>query len=83
MAEWLKAPVLKTGIPKGNVGSNPTPSATVDVARQLRVPRTISEFLIPSFAWQLGIRLQRHPNYEAISPSQDRAWDGRAYGANR
>ncbi len=27
VAEWLKAPVLKTGIPKGNVGSNPTPSA--------------------------------------------------------
>ena len=28
VAEWLKAPVLKTGFPKGNVGSNPTPSAT-------------------------------------------------------
>gem|GEM_PF-3146251 len=27
VAEWLKAPVLKTGFPKGNVGSNPTPSA--------------------------------------------------------
>ena len=27
MAEWLKAAVLKTVFPKGNVGSNPTPSA--------------------------------------------------------
>jgi hypothetical protein len=27
MAERLKAPVLKTGDPKGSVGSNPTPSA--------------------------------------------------------
>ena len=29
VAERLKAPVLKTGISKGNVGSNPTPSARV------------------------------------------------------
>ncbi len=28
MAEWLKAAVLKTVVPKGTVGSNPTPSAT-------------------------------------------------------
>jgi hypothetical protein len=28
MAERLKAPVLKTGGPKGLVGSNPTPSST-------------------------------------------------------
>ena len=27
MAEWTKAPVLKTGVPQGTVGSNPTPSA--------------------------------------------------------
>jgi hypothetical protein len=27
MAEWFKAPVLKTGDPQGSVGSNPTPSA--------------------------------------------------------
>ena len=27
MAEWLKAPVLKTGLVKANVGSNPSPSA--------------------------------------------------------
>ena len=26
MAEWFKAPVLKTGLPQGNVGSNPTAS---------------------------------------------------------
>ncbi len=29
MAEWLKAAVLKTVVPRGTVGSNPTPSATV------------------------------------------------------
>ncbi len=27
MAEWLKAAVLKTAVPRGTVGSNPTPSA--------------------------------------------------------
>jgi hypothetical protein len=27
VVEWLMAPVLKTGRPKGLVGSNPTPSA--------------------------------------------------------
>jgi hypothetical protein len=27
MAEWLKAAVLKTVVPTGTVGSNPTPSA--------------------------------------------------------
>ncbi len=27
MAEWFKAAVLKTASPKGDVGSNPTPSA--------------------------------------------------------
>jgi hypothetical protein len=27
MAEWLKAPVLKTGVGKLTVGSNPSPSA--------------------------------------------------------
>ena len=27
MAEWSKAAVLKTASPKGDVGSNPTPSA--------------------------------------------------------
>ncbi len=32
MAEWLKAPVLKTGLVKANVGSNPSPSAALLVA---------------------------------------------------
>ncbi len=27
MAEWPIAPVLKTGVPKGTGGSNPSPSA--------------------------------------------------------
>ena len=26
VVEWLMAPVLKTGVPKGTVGSNPTSS---------------------------------------------------------
>ena len=26
MAEWTNAPVLKTGVPKGTGGSNPSPS---------------------------------------------------------
>ena len=29
MAEWFKAAVLKTASPKGDVGSNPTPSASL------------------------------------------------------
>ena len=29
MAEWSNAPVLKTGVPQGTVGSNPTPSASL------------------------------------------------------
>jgi hypothetical protein len=28
VVEWLMAPVLKTGVPKGTVGSNPTLSVT-------------------------------------------------------
>ena len=30
MAEWTKAPVLKTGDGKPSVGSNPTPSANMN-----------------------------------------------------
>jgi predicted GIY-YIG superfamily endonuclease len=33
MAEWLKAPVLKTGEVKASVGSNPTPSASASGGR--------------------------------------------------
>jgi hypothetical protein len=29
MSEWFKEAVLKTVVPKGTVGSNPTPSAMV------------------------------------------------------
>ena len=32
MAEWSNAPVLKTGMPQGIVGSNPTPSAFSQVS---------------------------------------------------
>lgn len=34
MAEWLKAPVLKTGNGQPFVGSNPTPSAILDVSTE-------------------------------------------------
>ena len=34
MAEWLKAAVLKTVVPRGTVGSNPTPSAIIQVLHQ-------------------------------------------------
>ena len=37
MAEWFKAAVLKTAVPRGTVGSNPTPSARkFDVCRAER-----------------------------------------------
>ncbi|VBB42260.1 hypothetical protein TRIP_B200400 [uncultured Desulfatiglans sp.] len=36
MAEWFKAAVLKTAVPKGAVGSNPTPSATPSWQRSVR-----------------------------------------------
>ena len=34
MAEWLKAAVLKTVVPRGTVGSNPTPSATSQALKE-------------------------------------------------
>ena len=38
MSEWLKEAVLKTVVPRGTVGSNPTPSATVQpVGRFIQV----------------------------------------------
>ena len=39
MAEWLKAAVLKTVVPRGTVGSNPTPSAN----------KIVSQFYIKKF----------------------------------
>ena len=35
MVEWSIAPVLKTGMPQGIVGSNPTPSAISSEERAL------------------------------------------------
>ena len=32
MAEWIKAAVLKTASPKGDGGSNPSPSAKIPAA---------------------------------------------------
>ncbi len=34
MAEWMKAAVLKTASPKGDGGSNPSPSAKTKVPSQ-------------------------------------------------
>jgi hypothetical protein len=34
VVEWLMAPVLKTGEPKGSVGSNPTPSVAISLPPQ-------------------------------------------------
>jgi hypothetical protein len=33
VVEWSIAPVLKTGEPKGSVGSNPTPSAILSLSK--------------------------------------------------
>ncbi len=40
VVEWLMAPVLKTGRPKGLVGSNPTPSAIYFVIKKARFSNT-------------------------------------------
>ena len=38
MAEWFKAPVLKTGVPQGTGGSNPSPSAKFFLDAQRCLP---------------------------------------------
>ena len=38
MAEWFKAPVLKTGLGQLNVGSNPSLSATGSILCDLNCP---------------------------------------------
>jgi hypothetical protein len=38
MAERLKAPVLKTGLVKANVGSNPSPSAFYKAVEERKKP---------------------------------------------
>jgi hypothetical protein len=37
VAEWLKATVLKTVVPQGTVGSNPTLSALYGIAKNCRL----------------------------------------------
>ena len=41
VSEWFKEPVLKTGEPKGSVGSNPTPtvSDTIVLASRIRLKK--------------------------------------------
>ena len=41
LAEWSIAAVLKTVVPKGTVGSNPTPSATITGSRGVRFISTV------------------------------------------
>jgi hypothetical protein len=45
MAEWFKAPVLKTGMVKAIVGSNPSPSACFRKQRQAKPPGEVPEWL--------------------------------------
>ena len=55
MAEWFKAAVLKTAVPKGTVGSNPTPSATYCHERrgdrEAEGARLLSECALKSAPW--------------------------------
>lgn len=46
VAEWLKAPVLKTGNGKPFVGSNPTPSANL-YAQMPDLPNNFRDFVTP------------------------------------
>ena len=41
MAEWFKAPVLKTEEPKGSVGSNPTSTASSPYSLMVKHPAYI------------------------------------------
>jgi hypothetical protein len=41
VVEWLMAPVLKTGDPKGSVGSNPTPSVFTGSERSAEIPKSL------------------------------------------
>ena len=47
VAEWPIAPVLKTGVPTGTVGSNPTLSAI------------LRRRCAPGYGWQAGLRSER------------------------
>ena len=44
MAEWFKAAVLKTVVPRGTVGSNPTPSAMDSVDGSFFTGKFIKDF---------------------------------------
>ncbi len=52
MAEWSIAPVLKTGEPKGSVGSNPTSSASVRSTQSILFRMRKS---VPVAAWFIAI----------------------------
>ena len=50
VVEWLMAPVLKTGVPKGTVGSNPTLSASEEFSKGLVRP----DPLLYLGSWRVG-----------------------------
>ena len=66
MAERFNAPVLKTGDPKGSVGSNPTPSAKrgifVLVLRRRPRPRPRKRVSLPNLM-----------NYQTVNSSRYKA----------
>lgn len=52
MAEWLKAPVCKTGLSEF-VGSNPTPSTMKeDITLYVLIPKKVTPFGLACPAWQ-------------------------------
>ena len=65
MAERSKAPVLKTGLPEGNVGSNPTPSATTRRSSALRRYNEARAMNEPSMETQARLSSLMH-DFEAL-----------------
>src|SRR5712692_5206634 len=73
VVEWFMAPVLKTGRPKGLVGSNPTPSATT--------------FSILDFRLSIARKPKRSFEHDARGSASgrlhSRSGSGRAIGRSR
>ena len=56
MSEWFKEPVLKTGVVKATVGSNPTPSANLQRQAVRSDPTVPTSVPIWSFEFELNSR---------------------------
>ena len=63
MAEWLKAAVLKTVIPRGIAGSNPVPSA------RKFPPGKFHHWHVAPGLWQMHVRKQEISSREISSPT--------------